>query len=63
MEEQIKRELTEGLTSVPMYIPNWYRYDEEGSRLNDICIANSKWYYFHRHEVNLLQENIQVGVV
>ena len=63
MEEQIKQELTNGLTSVPMYIPTWYRYDVEGSRLNDMCITNSKWYYFHRHEVNLLKENLQVTVV
>ncbi|XP_052067228.1 uncharacterized protein LOC127706613 [Mytilus californianus] len=56
MNDQIKVELQKGLKSRPVYIPAWYRYDEEGSHLNDVCIDQCKWYYFHRFEVKLLTD-------
>ncbi|CAC5387675.1 unnamed protein product [Mytilus coruscus] len=56
MNDQMKVELQKGLKSRPVYIPAWYRYDEEGSRLNDVCLEQCKWYYFHRFEVKLLTD-------
>ncbi|VDI37794.1 Hypothetical predicted protein [Mytilus galloprovincialis] len=52
--DNLKRELLNGLSANPPYIPAWYRYDEEGSRLNDICMEQCKYYYFHRFERNIL---------
>ncbi|CAG2214837.1 unnamed protein product [Mytilus edulis] len=56
MNDQMKLELQKGLKSRPVYIPAWYRYDDEGSHLNDVCIEQCKWYYFHRFEVKLLTD-------
>ncbi|CAC5362707.1 unnamed protein product [Mytilus coruscus] len=56
MNDQMKVELQKGLKSRPVYIPAWYRYDEEGSRLNDVCLEQCTWYYFHRFEVKLLTD-------
>ncbi|XP_063401137.1 histidine N-alpha-methyltransferase-like isoform X1 [Mytilus trossulus] len=52
--DNLKTELLNGLSANPMYIPAWYRYDEEGSRLNDICMEQCKYYYFHRFERKIL---------
>lgn len=52
----IKAELLKGLAGNPVHIPAWYRYDEEGSRLNDMCMEQCKWYYFHRFEMKILND-------
>lgn len=56
MDNMIKAELLKGLSANPVYIPVWYRYDEEGSRLNDICMEQCKWYYFHHFEMKILND-------
>ncbi|XP_069120797.1 histidine N-alpha-methyltransferase-like isoform X2 [Argopecten irradians] len=55
----VKNELLSGLTSTPKYIPGWYRYDKEGSRLNDLCLQENENYYFHRCEMNILKANLK----
>lgn len=60
MNDQMKLELQKGLKSRPVYIPAWYRYNDEGSHLNDVCIEQCKWYYFHRFEVKLLTDVLNV---
>lgn len=49
------QELVNGLISKPKYLPFWYHYDDEGSRLFDELIEKCAWYYFHRYELQLLQ--------
>ncbi|XP_076114143.1 histidine N-alpha-methyltransferase-like [Mytilus galloprovincialis] len=56
MDNMIKAELLKGLAGNPVHIPAWYRYDEEGSRLNDMCMEQCKWYYFHRFEMKILND-------
>ncbi|XP_052067312.1 uncharacterized protein LOC127706693 [Mytilus californianus] len=52
----MKTELLKGLSAIPVHIPAWYRYYEEGSRLNDICMEQCKWYYFHHFEMKILND-------
>ncbi|XP_033759606.1 histidine N-alpha-methyltransferase-like [Pecten maximus] len=54
----MKKELLAGLMSTPKYIPGWYIYDKEGSRLNDVCLKENKNYYFHRCELNVLETHL-----
>ncbi|XP_060063238.1 histidine N-alpha-methyltransferase-like [Ylistrum balloti] len=54
----MKKELLIGLKSTPKYIPGWYRYDKEGSRLNDICLEKNQNYYFNRCELSVLETHI-----
>ncbi|XP_052067313.1 histidine N-alpha-methyltransferase-like [Mytilus californianus] len=56
MDNLIKAELLKGLLGNPVHIPAWYPYDEEGSRLNDICMEQCRWYYFHRFEMKILND-------
>ncbi|XP_033730891.1 histidine N-alpha-methyltransferase-like isoform X2 [Pecten maximus] len=53
-----RKELLDGLKSTPKYIPSWYRYDKEGSRLNDMCLQENENYYFHRCELNVLKAHL-----
>ncbi|KAK3102388.1 hypothetical protein FSP39_011037 [Pinctada imbricata] len=52
-------DLSRGLLSSPPFIPTWFRYDETGSILNDQCINENPYYYFHREEKQLLMLNIK----
>lgn len=57
--ENTNEALIKGLTSNPKYIPAWFMYDKEGSRLNALCIEHSEDYYFHRCEVELLKDIVE----
>ena len=59
----IDKIVLEGLSSYPKYLPSWYRYDKQGSILNDICIEQSNWYYFHRFEEKLLKQITRVSIL
>ncbi|XP_060081504.1 histidine N-alpha-methyltransferase-like [Ylistrum balloti] len=54
----MKKEVGIGLQSTPKYLPAWYRYDNEGSRLNDMCLEKNENYYFHRCELGILKTHI-----
>ncbi|XP_069122360.1 histidine N-alpha-methyltransferase-like [Argopecten irradians] len=55
----MKKVLVTGLTSTPKYLPGWYRYDNEGSRLNDLCLHENENYYFHRCELSVMKTHLQ----
>ncbi|KAK3582683.1 hypothetical protein CHS0354_031093 [Potamilus streckersoni] len=48
----------QGLTSSPRYLPVWFRYDNIGSILNDKCLTDNKYYYFHKSELDIIQRYI-----
>jgi len=49
-----KKIIRDGLLSSPKYIPQWFRYDKNGSMYNDECLA-CPHYYFHRSQIALLK--------
>ncbi|XP_021359803.1 uncharacterized protein LOC110454493 isoform X2 [Mizuhopecten yessoensis] len=53
----VRKAILFGLTTSPKYIPGWYRYDEDGSKLNDKCLEDTD-YYVHRSELNVMQTKI-----
>ncbi|KAL3872582.1 hypothetical protein ACJMK2_035797 [Sinanodonta woodiana] len=54
----IRDAVRQGLTSSPRYLPVWFRYDKTGSILNDRCLTDNKYYYFHKSELDIIQRYI-----
>ncbi|KAL3872585.1 hypothetical protein ACJMK2_035800 [Sinanodonta woodiana] len=55
---EITDAVRQGLTSSPRYLPLWFRYDKTGSILNDKCLTDNKYYYFHKSELDIIQRYI-----
>ncbi|KAL3872583.1 hypothetical protein ACJMK2_035798 [Sinanodonta woodiana] len=55
---EITDAVRQGLTSSPRYLPVWFRYDKTGSILNDKCLTDNKYYYFHKTELDIIQRYI-----
>ena len=61
--ERTFQKLLRGVTSDPPYIPEWYQYDEEGSRLYDLYSQQCTWYYFAKSELQLFENKIKVRFI
>ena len=56
-----EKAVIKGLQSNRKYLPNWFRYDKQGSIYYDMCLENDEFNYFNKSQVNVLSQNVEVS--